>query len=210
MFDISLEVFRVEQQWFRALLGVLHTFGSGETETKSLRTLIEADCRWGELGSSRVPGMKGEEFSDLFSALKKQFHVHVNVLDWIKGIDLQTIRAASACVIEHLPIGVRTHLVCTRWRIEAGWDLYHLRQALRWMVWYDVFTQHPLICCPERRRVKRAKTTRGNQKFCKYKCAHRAAARAWQRKHYKPKGRARSARRKYRCHFIVPRGQTCM
>jgi len=186
--NISLAPFRVEQRWFRALLGLLHASRLAENEAEAFRAFIGAEHELAGLISSSVKEMEVEAFSSPLSAeLRKEFHIEGSIPDWTRSADLGALRAARACVIRDLPIGASTHLVCGRRYIEAGWNLYDLMQALRWMVWYDVFNQRPIICCPECGKVKRAKTARANRKFCSQRCAHRATAREWQKKYNKRK-----------------------
>lgn len=184
--DLSLAAFRTEQRWFRALLGLLHASRRAENEAEAFRAFIGAEGEFAALLSGSA-GTEVGTFSVPLSELRKQFQVEGSIPDWTKSADLGTLRAARACVIPLLPIGVNTHLVCGRRHIEAGWNVYDLRQALNWMVWYDLFTQHPIICCPECRKVQRARIARANRKFCSHKCAHRATARVWQKKYNRKK-----------------------
>jgi hypothetical protein len=98
-----------------------------------------------------------------------------------------SVRAAMRCCSTWLTaVGPKgAHLVCRRKRdrrfVEAGWTISCLEDALRWMIWYDEFSKHPLVCCSECRTVFRRETAH-SKKYCTHDCAHRATARVWQRK----------------------------
>ncbi len=212
--SLSLPLLRAEQRWFHTLMGLLYASRRAEREAEALRAYIEAEYeqanqRFGTIKDEErdletepilfmgepLPLVVAEHFSRPLSALRGQFHIKGSIPDWARSVDLRTARAARACLIPLLPEGAITRLVCGRRYIEAGWNLFDLKQALSFYLWYDLFTKHPIICCPECARVKRARSAHPNQKFCSQKCEHRATARAWQNGYNK---RKRAEQRKER------------
>jgi hypothetical protein len=177
--NLRLSQCRALQHWFRALFDLLGAFKRAEEERETLQAFIRAECE-------TLAGLAVDIETNSLLSLRHDFHVNGNISEWIKDVDLRTVRAAIDCLIPQLPIGPgRPHLVCRRERgrryVEAGWAVFTLEDALRWMVWYDEFTRHPLVCCSECRKVFRAETAHV-RKYCSHECAHRATGRNWQRK----------------------------
>lgn len=175
---LRLSQCRALQRWFRALFDLLAAFKRAEGEREVLQTFIEA-----EYGTLR--GLPAEIETNSLLSLRHEFHIDGNILEWIRGADLRTVRAVTDCLIPQLPIGPgKAYLVCRREHnhryVEAGWTVSTLEDALRWMVWYDEFTQHPILCCQECRKVFRGETAHA-RKYCTHECGHRATARNWQR-----------------------------
>ena len=69
---------------------------------------------------------------------------------------------------------------------------YSLMDALRWMVWQDVFTESPFQFCEECHRLIYP-TTKHKRKFCPDGCAQRVAARNWRREDLAKKRLAKAA-----------------
>lgn len=187
MMFLSLGACRAVQQWFRAIFDLLAAFRRAEGEREALLEFVEA-----EYATVRSFPVEVVESNSLL-ALRNEFHVTGSIPEWIEGANLRSIRVATDHVIEKLPVGpLGAHLVCRRDRnhrhIEAGWNIPDLQNALHWMVWYDEFTQHPIICCKECRKVFRSETAH-TRKYCSPDCAHRATGRAWQKRRAAERGK---------------------
>lgn len=62
---------------------------------------------------------------------------------------------------------------------ETGFD--GLADALHWMVWQDIFQNHPYQFCEECRKLFQPATQHA-KKYCSPECAHRKTARVWQKR----------------------------
>jgi len=157
---------RAYQKQMKALIGALTAFKWGNGEREALGELIEA-----------------------FRVLSGEDGIKWNIPnwtagcaeDWIKGASLSDVRAATnslATVIvgSQFPISLTFAGRGKRRRVLAGWNFGSLRDALHWMVWYDQFTNHPVVCCAECRTVFRGENARP-RKYCSVECGHRATAR---------------------------------
>ena len=166
---------RAYQRWIKALLDLHEAFKQAEHEQEALLTFIEAE--------------QEREFPDepvSFVLLRNSFNIPGDVLDFVKNANTSAVQALIRYLI---PISSGTmngvNLVCRdqgkNRRLEAGWDIPDMQSALRWMIWYDEFTKHPVICCPECRKVFRGQTAHA-RKFCGEVCAKKVSARNWRRK----------------------------
>jgi hypothetical protein len=161
---------RAYQRWIKALLDILTAFKQAEREQEALLAFLKAE--------------QENQFPDApvsFVLLKHSFNIAGDVVDWVKSANISTVQA----VINYLiPFSSGTmngvNLVCRQQgkkrRLEAGWEIPDMQSAIRWMIWYDEFTMHPVVCCPECRKVFRGETTRV-RKYCSEKCGHNATAR---------------------------------
>jgi hypothetical protein len=129
----------------------------------------------------------------MVSQLRKLFP-GIHGVDAIKGLDAHQVRRASDYLISTIRAraGLRCEHAGSRRFVKPVWLLDNLRDALSWMVWYDIFTRHPIMCCQECRKVFRGRTLQA-RKYCSHKCGHRATARDWQRKYNKRKSAERLA-----------------
>ncbi len=168
------------QGWLKGFVNLLGAFKDSTGEREALHNFISADID--------AQG-KGEPFSIL--GLKNQLGIKCDVFDWLRNSALLDLRSAVDFMIQVTPIGATAHLQCVRssgkTAVEGRWGVSTLREALRWMVWYDEFTQHPLVCCQACRKIFRPETAHP-RKYCSYECAHRIAAREWQRKQRRLRG----------------------
>jgi hypothetical protein len=179
---------RTYQRWLKAFLNLLSAFKWAENEREALLEFLEAEDERYE----------GESASLML--LKNAFHVTEPTADWVNGADLQMVRAATNYLVPIAPVHpLLVNLTCRRGGnrryVAADWTFLNLEEALRWMVWYDEFTQHPIVCCKDCRTVFRVDSGHA-RKYCTPECAHRATARMWQRKYNECKRRAQSTRRK--------------
>jgi len=179
---LPLSRVRVTQRWLRALLDLLNAFKRAEDEKAALKEFISAECEYER--NSPFPQVPPEPIA--LSSLRSRFGISGNVLEWVKGRNIKAVRAATDFLVPFAQVGPGfAHFTLRRQqhrRVEATWMApLSLEDSLRWMIWYDEYTKHPLVCCPECRNVFRAETAHA-RKYCSYKCGHREAARNWQRK----------------------------
>lgn len=166
---LPLALCRAYQRHIKALLGALTAFKWAEGEWEALGELISTEH---------------EELLDIFAAV---FHITGNVMDWAKRANLGEVRAATSYLVKsaitsQFSLQFALRRKGYRHQVEAGWRFLNLLDALLWMIWYDEFTKHPVVCCPECRKVFRGETARA-RKYCSVECGHRATAReAMQRK----------------------------
>ena len=168
-------------------MGILAAFKQAERESESLLAFLEAE-------QEREP----KDDPVTFLMLRLSFNIAGNLFDFVKSANSSTIQALIRYLI---PIASDTlngvKLICLdrgkKSVIEAGWDISDMQTALRWMIWYDEFTKHPVLCCQECRTVFRGKTAHV-RKFCDdYRCARRVSARKWRRKDLALKRTAKEA-----------------
>lgn len=162
---------RAYQKQIKALLGALTAFKLGKDEREALEELIGAESAVSRRNTSN---------------LNHVFQFSGNALNWAKRASLGEVRKATNFLIEsavgaQFPLRISCHFRGNRRRVVAGWTFTSLFDALLWMVWYDEFTRHPVICCAECRTVFRGETAR-RRKYCSETCGHRATAREAMRK----------------------------
>jgi hypothetical protein len=184
--ELDFAGYRVAQGCFAAVLQLLDSAKRAKGEREELLNFISAEQ--GVLASASATE---SEILVRYSMLREEFHIKGSIEDWVENADIETVRAAVDHLIPHLLFTPKVQLACHRSgkqaRLEAEWNVYDLGAALDWMVWYDEFQRHPLLCCPECRRVFRSPDGRA-RKFCPGgECAHRATARNWQKGYNKRK-----------------------
>jgi hypothetical protein len=173
--SLPLSRCRAHQRWIKALLDLHVAFKEADQEQEALLAFVDAEQE------SQFPD---EPVS--FVLLRSSFNIAGDVLDFVRGANTLVVQALIRYLI---PISSGTmngvNLVCQEQskerRLEAGWDIPDMQSALRWMIWYDEFTKHPVICCPECRRVFRGETAHA-RKFCGEVCAKKVSARNWRKK----------------------------
>jgi len=178
--SMPLNYCRAFQRWLRTLVDLLAAFRHAAGEQEALQKYIIAEIEYGR--SSPLP----IDESMSLVALRHRFGISGDIVDWVKGLNLRLVRSASDFLVSFAAVGPKfSHLVCrrkgARRQVEASWIISSLEDALRWMVWYDEFTRHPILCCQECRKVFRGKSAHV-RKYCSPECAHRATGRNWQRK----------------------------
>jgi hypothetical protein len=172
------------QSWLKGLVNLLNAFKNSAGEREALQKFIKAEIdNW---RSSVIGPAEGEPL--LILGLRIEFGVEGDVAAWVNDSPLSSVRSAIELMIATTPVGVRPSFESVRRSgkatVEARWRIESLETGLTWMVWYDEFTQHPLVCCWACRRMFRPETAHA-RKYCTYECAHRIAAREWQRKQRK-------------------------
>jgi hypothetical protein len=177
--SLPLSYCRALQRWIRALLDLLTAFKRAVGERIALTEFIEAEYEC----ERNSPFSPNEPLS--LALLRHNFEIIGNIVDWAEGANLLAVRSATDFLVPLASVGPKgAQLVCRRRRdkrrVEASWMVFNLEDALRWMVWYDEFTQHPILCCQECRKVFRGETAHA-RKYCTHECGHRATARNWQR-----------------------------
>jgi hypothetical protein len=157
---------------------LLSSFKSMDNERESLRRFVQAEAR-----KEQSSGHSADT-APLLLGLKRKHKIEGDVLTWLDDASLPELRSALPFVVQTVPIGSATSLECIRRSgkpvVRARWSVSALHEALRWMVWYDEYTQNPLVCCQACRKTFRPETAHA-RKYCSYECAHRVAAREWQR-----------------------------
>jgi len=177
---MSLSECRLFQRKLKAIIGLLTAFKTSTNERTALLEFIEAE-------SADDKHFFGSDFGESPSliALRQTFKVEGDFQQWLNSASLKTTRLVIDSMLRYVPLapagGLRALQTAKGPRVEAVWELAGLRDALCWMIWYDEFTKHPLLCCQECRKIFRA-TTAHARKFHDYSCAHRAAARNFQRR----------------------------
>jgi hypothetical protein len=178
--SLPLSYCRAFQGWLRAQVDLLAAFKRAEGEQAALHNFVEAEYEYAR--NTAVPS--NEPIALEF--LRRSFGISGDIVQWVKGAELRAVRAATDFLVPLepiVPLGAR--LICrrrgNRREVEASWAISTLEGALRWMVWYDEFTQHPILCCQECRKVFRGQTAHA-RKYCSPEHAHRATARNWQRR----------------------------
>lgn len=182
-FDVPLVDYRRSRDEMRALIQALDAFRQGVGEREALLKLMEA----GEQDESEMPDMRpGTILAPGMWAATSQ---KLTMGDLRASIDRATQKEVLAwlelVVRRLLDVSCTLRLISKKrggGRIEADWRLNTLESSLRWMLWYDEFTKHPLVCCAECRGVFRGKTAR-RRKFCDGGlCGRRVTARNAMRK----------------------------
>lgn len=168
---------RAYQKQVKALIGVLTACKLGQGEREALAELLRA---YRTLERLRGPG----------EIPAKLLLPHVDTVtaeeDWAERAPLAKVRDTTNHLVEAIlggPVRVKLSLLWSgkRRQVLAGWNFWSLMDALHWMVWYDEFTKHPVLCCAECREVFRGETARP-RKYCSVECGHRATAREAMRK----------------------------
>lgn len=173
----ELDFCRAYRQKIRALIDALNAFRWDKDEREILVKLIEAN----DEVEHYVTSFDEEPRQYTSGLLANHLGISGNVQEWAKHASLKEVHASMDYLIEHA-VRVSGHLKLRRQKnivprqVDAGWELLSLKDALLWMVWYDEFNRHPVVCCAECREVFRGKTARA-RKYCKEKCAHKATAR---------------------------------
>jgi hypothetical protein len=163
--SVPLDHCRTYQRQIKALLGALTAFKWAQGEREALSELVKAECAI----------LQPYSLDEIFPSLG------ITSPDWLKDASLPQVRAATNRLVRSVTgasfaLDLNCKRTGTRRLVEAGWTFLNLEEALRWMIWYDEFTKHPVVCCPECRRVFRGETKRV-RKYCSEKCGHKATAR---------------------------------
>jgi len=109
-----------------------------------------------------------------------------NIRQWLETAEQKQIEAATVFLVPALPLSLASpgfsperHRHGNALRATLG--IHSLADALYWMVWQDVFQDHPFQFCAECRKLFQP-DTRHEKKFCSPTCAHRKTAREWQQR----------------------------
>jgi hypothetical protein len=180
--SLPLSFCRAFQQEIKSLVAALTAFKRGTGEREALERLIDADNA--VLSASNQDEELSWEGWSKTKFMVNELGISGDVLAWSKRAPLREVRTAMDFLVRYaLPVSCSIKLLHRGRgrRVEAGWDLPSMKDAMLWMVWYDEFTKHPLICCQECRTIFRGETAHV-RKYCPGPCAHRATAREWQRR----------------------------
>jgi hypothetical protein len=210
--DIALRAF--VKAWGPLRVGLDAWTGSDRIE----RYRIERDSLTATvkvLASAKDRGMQRSALSELLEIRRKQsldkvliFHLcqslgipnngvsgfDENFRQWLESATSQWIETATFAAVQMLG---GSPLVSPRFFVErsgrrsvlkAELALKSLSDALSWMVWQDIFQDHPYQFCAEC-RVLFQPDSRREKKYCSPECAHRKTAREWQQRKRKTERR---------------------
>jgi hypothetical protein len=171
-----IETYRRERDNLTASVRFLASVGEPEMQRTAL------------LGLS-VLSQTDASFQILLSWLKKPFQIPGNVQPgfdedihrWLETAAQKQIEAATVFLVPAfaLSLAVPSFSVERNRRgnvLKASLGIHSLADALSWMVWQDVFHDHPFQFCAECRNLFQP-DTRHEKKFCSQECAHRKTAR---------------------------------
>jgi hypothetical protein len=190
-----LAAYRAYQRRLKAVVKLLTSFKSSSEERESLLEFIRAESEDWLISPVTPTG------SDplLLVVLTGAFKIDGRIEGWIENATLTEVRSATTFILNSEVFGTGGACFnCERRRgrpeITARWSVNTLEDALKWMIWYDEFTSHPLVCCGACRKVFRADTAHV-RRYCSYECGHRVAARDWQRRRRRASGRGDVSRK---------------
>jgi hypothetical protein len=120
-----------------------------------------------------------------------QFGFDENLRQWVEGANAAEIETACMSLVPFFPhtgfflkLGVEQsnagHIV------SASFNINSLEEALHWMVWQDVFQNHPFLFCEECRALFQP-DSQHEKKYCSTGCARRKASRDYERRKRKGK-----------------------
>ncbi len=183
----EIETYWKFQRWLRAAARLVQALERSRSERESLLEFLNADRAWA-----------GDDF--LTDALNKLFSVPKDPEQWIPQASESLVRKVVPFCIES-SLNVSATLRATRRgrraEVTARWRVETLKDALEWMLWYDVFRERPLVFCRECGTSFQPRTAHLRE-FCSPECGHRVAARdyASRRRAAQKRLRPRKARRK--------------
>jgi len=113
------------------------------------------------------------------------FDFDPHIKPWLERATQNDIQKATEYLVSGFPLrGRHTFTVAKEGRksvVRASLGVVSLGDALEWMVWQDMFQNHPFQFCAECRELFQP-DTRHEKKFCSPECAHRKTAREWQQR----------------------------
>lgn len=180
--DFPVDFYWTFQGWLQEWVGLVDAFRRSKDEPHRLREALHrylvADRR-----KYAAWGIPGSDLSDSMF-LSERYSLPPDPGQWIPQASFDKVQEATTfCLntIDLIRVGLQTRWKGRRPEIHPTFVLDNLRQALVWMVWQDEFRKRPVGVCAECRTYFVPETAH-ERKYCKYECAHRAAARGWRRK----------------------------
>ena len=176
--------YRAEARRFRGVNGILEAAKGNGDEREKLREFLSADEEEFKFSALYKPN---EPPYHQFS-LKLWNRIDGNIFDWIQTGPILGIRnALKYCVEAEVTVpwtgGVRVIPHRGRTTVVPSYRLATLRDALRWMMWFDEWNTNPPTACPACHTVFRP--TSRNKKYCTYNCAHRIAMQNYRRRKHR-------------------------
>jgi hypothetical protein len=109
-----------------------------------------------------------------------------DVLNWVEEASDRDVEKACLDLIPLLPQCAFVHHLRVERKarvnvVKAQFAPFSLIDALHWMVWQDVFHEHPFQFCEECRKLFQPDWQHA-KKYCSPECAHRKTAREWQQR----------------------------
>jgi hypothetical protein len=115
-----------------------------------------------------------------------------DIHQWLESVEQKQIRAATAYLVSGFTLSLAipsftVETIGNRDELKPSLGIHSLTDAIRWMVWQDVFQKHPFQFCVECRKLFQPEYMH-KKKYCTDICARRKASREWeQRKRTKEK-----------------------
>ena len=194
--DLPVDFYWTFQEWLQGWVGLVDAFKRSKDEPDRLREALhhylDADRR-----KYAAWGIPGSDLSDSMF-LSERYSLPPEPGQWIAQAGLDKIREATTFCLSSSDL-IRVGLQAT-WRgrqpeINPTFILDNLRQALTWMVWQDESRKRPIGVCVECGTYFGAETAH-ERRYCRYECAHRAAAREWRRNDLRRKKETKARREK--------------
>jgi hypothetical protein len=178
---------------FAALRGLVDAIDAPRLERERLREFFEAVEEYDSQLSAPLVGVEADELQ----WFRQRFEVRGSMTDWVLEASPDEVRSAVQWIVPMNLAAPRASVSVVRKAgrrvLQAHWALDTLRDALHWMLWYDVFRRDPLICCQECRTFFKG-GSKHDRKFCDNGlCARRVAARKWRKKDLADKRAAKQA-----------------
>ena len=174
-----IEAYRRERDRFAAGAQFLASLEEPEMQRSALLTLAE-------LGRSD----SDPPFQFFLNMLRMQFQIpgclqqsgfDEDLHHWLQTATQREIEAATVYLVPGFALSVLIPCFSVEQHrggnvLRASLGIHSLADALSWMVWQDVFQDHPIKFCAECRGLIDS-TYKYEKKFCSYDCAHRKTAR---------------------------------
>ncbi len=180
-----IEMYRRKRDHLTASVRLLASVEEPEMQRSALVGLSEI---------SRVDSIYDSSFDIFLTGLRAQFPIpgsacsgfDPNIRQWLETAEQKQIEAATVILVSEVPLSLASpSFSVERLRhgnaLRASLGIHSLADALNWMVWQDVFQDHPFQFCAECRKLFQP-DTRHEKKFCSPECAHRKTAREWQQR----------------------------
>ena len=162
-------------------------------------TLLLASVEEPELQRSALVGFvkslsADEMFPYILGGLRKRYRVASDIgnaekenhEEWVESLNQTQLKEVTAELAPYFAVSAISPTYYVERRragsvLKASLKLHNLSEAMVWMIWQDVFQNHPIQFCVECRQLIEFKGHHA-KRFCSFECAHRKTAREWQRR----------------------------
>lgn len=115
-----------------------------------------------------------------------QWGFDVNLQQWIAAATARELETACVWLVSLLPLEQFSLKLAVDTAnkgnvVRASMGITSLEEALHWMMWQDIFHNHPFQFCEECRTLFQP-DNQHTRKFCSPECAHRKTGRDWQKR----------------------------